>query len=1154
MHKAHARWIVQSWLFCASTVFAAGSGILVTIQDSIVTDFEAPGLVSSGFLVTNSDNVAHELIETVIAPEGWQVIGGESIFKINPGTSEVRIVAVAVKAQTPPGEYRITYQVHDFDDTLSTSQCHLTVHIKPTIAVELSVVEAPLFVEAGSAYDVVFSVKHVGNEAAAVDLTLKSSAGFQVSLDSTQITLAPEQVRRITAHIVSSRTLQHPVKDRLFIRATAGPDSLKAGTQTYSVVSIVPVAQRAVASYRQLPSRLTTRYVGGDGADGMQLELSGSGPIDDKNHFVEYRFRGPGEFENSAFGLRDEIYLKLKSDDGAIIAGDQSYAVSNLLERGRLGRGAEVDLNQSHVEARVLGFQARNQIPDYEAYGAFLGYKFGPHVSTRGNVLNKKTELDDFTLYSFSTTFEPAPQWKVNLETATGTKDEGVDESPLAFWSRIDGRLDATQVSLQKYIANRYFRGQIQDVDQNLVDLFTPLPFNFGWVNAYRDFSENLTKNEFLPTAPREKHFRTGLTYRNSSLANASLDFELHTREDKLYDPEYDNQSAFFAARLQKSSKRVGLSSTVTRGIRKDYLRNSSSILESYRLSLDARPVKGHKCEGWWQTGHSGYSIDTRRSTIVGFSSDYSALQKLHLNASFQIVDRDNDKDFESVQYDAGLQYDVFNNHLITLRMRRREYNELRYDTETSYLLSYQLPLGIPLGRMRNQGALQGRIYDVDNPASSGIPGALLRVGEKTAISDKNGKFEFRSLKPGIHYLQIENAAFGLDRIPLQQMPVELSILGARTESIDLKIAKSASISGNVSIYGYSNENTDRGLLIEESDHDSLAQRQRELILVRGLPECSVILTSGNETINVSTQADGSFFAKKLRPGVWAVHVQPANLPIYHQIETETFTITLNPGEEQTCEFRALPRSRRLLIASSGAMRVGESLALTSPMIEEAPVVLDEPNTVAKNIPVDTLVHKVLDDIPGKWYVQVAAYKSQRRADESAAKFRERGYSTVVVPPKSNSSTIYQLRVGGYDSPANASVAASELRSTYSCDTLVISTNSPAIDYIANLAKHLADTANVSELALLKAIPTTEVGEWYVQLGAYRNPNNVERLVRLLNNVGIRSKLIPIAVPAEPITQVRVGGYSSKSEGKSAAEMFNSWMETNTLLIQAKPN
>ncbi len=1151
MYKAHALWLLHSWLLCVSTVCAVERGIVVTIEDSVITNFEAPGVVSGAFLVSNFDSVSHDVTEDVALPTGWQLISGNGAFTLSPGAREVRLVAAVLKGQTPPGEYLLTYSARVNGQLDSLNQKVLVVQVKPIFAVELSVVEAPLFVEAGAPYKVTFSIEHKGNERALVDFVVKSSAGFAVALDSNKIELAPQQTRLLTAQVFSPKLLTRPVKDRLFIRANAGRDTLVSGTQTYSVVNIVPSSARTEAKYRQLPSRFTTRYVGGDGKDGVQFELAGAGPLDDHDHHLEYRFRGPERFENNAFGLRDEVYLKLRAKDGAISGGDQNFAISNLLERGRLGRGAEIDVEKGKVEARALSFQSRAQIPDYEGIGGYVGYKIDRRFSLRGNFLSKKTKDVDDDLISASSSLEPFRKWKINLESASGSK-KYERKSPLAAWCRIDGRAGATQISFQKHYASPFFHGQIQDLDQNIIDLFTSLPQGFGWVNGYRDFSENIDKRNSIPTAPHEQHFRTGLNYRNPNIANASIDFETHIRTDKMPEPEFDNRVSLIAVRAQKSYHAFGFNSTVTRGQRKDNLDGDASILESYRVSVDARPVRGQRYEGWWQSGHSGYSIDAKRSSIIGFNSEYKTINKVQLNASFQIVDRDNDREFESLQYDLGLQYEPYKNHFVTLKLRKRDFDELQFDHETSYLLSYQLPVGIPIGRKRDQGTLQGRIYEIDKPESGGIRGALLRVGDRTTLSDKNGKFVFHSLPRGVHYLQLENAAFGLDHVPMERMPVEFTIAGARTEIVDLKIAKSCTIFGNIAVYGRPDENTERGILIEESPADSQRTVVSEFQRLRGIADCNLIFSNGAETISATTASDGSFEVRKLRPGNWTVTAQSSALPDYHSLEQETYTVTLTPGDTANIQLRVVPRARRLLIKSVGTLRLGESPLRSSTAIKSQPAPVPP-----KDPPIDSVTHDTLNiiqrvDDGGIWFVQICAYNKLALAERRASKLREDSFPVKITPLHTKSGDVYQVRVGGFENMQAASIAATDLNHRFSCDTLVIAEQTPAANHIDNLARQLQNIQATSGDNIASRIGTSAQGEWYVQLAAYRLQTNVDRMAAVLNTADIHFILVPAPGASEQILQVRVGPFSTMLVARAAATLFDSWLESTTLVIHGK--
>jgi cell division septation protein DedD len=407
-------------------------------------------------------------------------------------------------------------------------------------------------------------------------------------------------------------------------------------------------------------------------------------------------------------------------------------------------------------------------------------------------------------------------------------------------------------------------------------------------------------------------------------------------------------------------------------------------------------------------------------------------------------------------------------------------------------------------------------------------------------------------LKRGVHYLQLENAAIGLDRVPLQRMPLELNIDGARTATVDLKIVESSAISGRVVVYGFRGGNTDRGILVEESENDSLPAISQKLTPIKELADCGLLLSSGEESINVTTSADGSFSAQKLRPGVWTVTARAFNLPDYHRLEQETITVTLSPGQTEVCDFRVVPRTRRLLITASGTLRVGEN-SVTSISRTNEPSFSTTKNVAQTNRTVnDTVSGRRTADDHGIWYVQIAAYRSANFAERRATQLRENGYPSKIVPVPARSGTVFQVRAGSYASAADASNAALKLTKSFDCDTLIIAAQTPAIDYIEKLGRHLADIRESLASGALKSFPATEQGEWYVQLGAYRLQTNVDRITTLLDNAGVRFIMVPLAAAADTIMQIRVGGFATELESRAVAALFDSWLESPTLVIQVK--
>lgn len=65
---------------------------------------------------------------------------------------------------------------------------------------------------------------------------------------------------------------------------------------------------------------------------------------------------------------------------------------------------------------------------------------------------------------------------------------------------------------------------------------------------------------------------------------------------------------------------------------------------------------------------------------------------------------------------------------------------------------------------------------------------------------------------------------------------------------------------------------------------------------------------------------------------------------------------------------------------------------------------------------------------PGSWWVQVFAGRDRQSADELAARLRGRGWPVAVHEEREGTGALYKVRVGGYESRAEADRTAGSLR------------------------------------------------------------------------------------------------------------------------------
>src|SRR5437764_622637 len=74
-------------------------------------------------------------------------------------------------------------------------------------------------------------------------------------------------------------------------------------------------------------------------------------------------------------------------------------------------------------------------------------------------------------------------------------------------------------------------------------------------------------------------------------------------------------------------------------------------------------------------------------------------------------------------------------------------------DRRPSVYVELRQPFGLPTGVLRRGGTAEGRI--VDATTGDGVAGALVRVGDRAAISDRNGRVTFSNLLVGTHHISV---------------------------------------------------------------------------------------------------------------------------------------------------------------------------------------------------------------------------------------------------------------------------------------------------------------------------------------------------------------------------------------------------------------
>jgi hypothetical protein len=228
---------------------------------------------------------------------------------------------------------------------------------------------------------------------------------------------------------------------------------------------------------------------------------------------------------------------------------------------------------------------------------------------------------------------------------------------------------------------------------------------------------------------------------------------------------------------------------------------------------------------------------------------------------------------------------------------------------ETNYLLSYSVPIGLPLPRKKSIGEVSGRIYDARLPDHPGIPKVIVRLNNQAAVTDRKGHFAFTTLQPGNYSLTVDQKSISLGRITLQAMPLWVSVTGGKTTEVNIGVLPAARLTGSVML-----RPTDwqRSTADQEPVVIGDPYRRNELGVSRGLPNLVIELSNGSETQRRITDSRGAFTFDRLQPGRWHVKVVGNNLPAYYHLETSEMDVALAGDGTAEVTFNVLPLKRRI--------------------------------------------------------------------------------------------------------------------------------------------------------------------------------------------------------------------------------------------------
>jgi len=213
-------------------------------------------------------------------------------------------------------------------------------------------------------------------------------------------------------------------------------------------------------------------------------------------------------------------------------------------------------------------------------------------------------------------------------------------------------------------------------------------------------------------------------------------------------------------------------------------------------------------------------------------------------------------------------------------------------------------PLGIPVGRQRRLGRVEGRVADANGKPLSGV---LVHVGDQMGVTDTKGQVSLFGLPSGVHPISLDAAGAAAQTMLVGDASVTVDGNSSRAASFSVGVARGARLRGRVRVLDF-------GTTVPEKPEGA-----DSLVDAGALQNVTISLQGARDTLYQTTDDRGQIDFGAIPPGRWTLAVLPgASLPDHHAFQNERIDLQLVPGDQREVELRVVPRKRTITFIGSG--------------------------------------------------------------------------------------------------------------------------------------------------------------------------------------------------------------------------------------------
>jgi hypothetical protein len=594
---------------------------------------------------------------------------------------------------------------------------------------------------------------------------------------------------------------------------------------------------------------------------------------------------------------------------------------------------------------------------------AFTGIEFNDKNNIEIFLISKQlaNTPEQSQLVSLNSQFQPFERTSLELELSRGHFQE--------IWDNAMRANISSQFSIFNLAGNYYYTGK------NYPGYFSNSTFYSG------NFSANLTPklslgfyakedfvnarlDTFFVNAPYSKSFQSMLNYNLASRAYLKFFWRQYERKDRLSSDKFHYKTNSLNSQLNHKFKRFEYSILGEYGETTNLLlqsgKNQQSMYRgSVKLAYQFNPNHSLRFFGSWSNINRFISGE-QKNLMAGMSAVSQIAKNLranfHIQNAFHIEDYYRNRNLMQLNLD----FTPGRKHKISLRSFYTLFRQETENPEFTFSLNYAWNFGIPLKKVIKAGNLTGRVSRENGEPAEGI---MLAFFNKSAITDKNGEFSFKSVPAGRHLFFIDKSSLAIDETPEISDHFEIEILEDKVSVVNFKITKGARLTGKFDV-----------------------QEEGMAVLQRGEVETKNIIIeikNEQEQFRITTGENGSFSFPLVRPGEWSFRIYTNSLPEGYEIEEPVIRILLQPGQNQNISVLLKQKKRNIIFKSeNNVLQPLKRLNMGSDTSDSAKTEKAEPEvpkpTVYYSVQVGAFKRKITKDDD---YFKDALYDFEKQMD-----------------------------------------------------------------------------------------------------------------------------------------------------------------------------